>query len=289
MLGVSFLVFVFLRLLPGDPALTMAGQDATLEQLEQIREELGLTKPIPIQFLIWLQHILQGDFGNSIVTGKPNLPLLLERFAATLHIAILATILAAVLGVAAGILAAVRPYSILDNLVAVSSLLGVSVPSFWLGILLILLFGVQLNWFPSGGSGTWKHVVLPTISLGLFSVGIIARMTRATMLEVMTHDYIRTARSKGLQMPRVLLRHALRNALIPILTVIGLQFGYLLAGAVVTETVFNYPGLGRLMLLSIQSRDYTIVQGSVLIVAACFVSVNMLVEFLYVVIDPRLR
>lgn len=289
MLAVSFLVFVFLRLLPGDPALTIAGQDASLEQLEQIRETLGLNRPIPIQFSIWLENIIRGDFGNSIVTGKPNLPLLLSRFSATLHVAILATIIATLLGVTAGVIAAARPYTVLDNFVTACSLVGVSVPSFWLGIMLIMLLGVQLDWLPSGGSGTWRHVVLPSISLGAFSMGIIARMTRATMLEVMAQDFIRTARSKGLAMPKVYWRHGLRNALIPIITVVGLQFGYLLAGAVVTETVFNYPGLGRLMLLSIQSRDYTIVQGSVLIVAASFVSVNLLVEFLYMVIDPRLR
>ena len=288
-LGVSILVFLSLRLIPGDPALTIAGQDATLEQIQRVRESLGLNRPLPIQYAIWLSNIIKGDFGDSIVTGRPNLPLLMTRFSATLYLAILATIFATTLGMIAGLLAASRPYSGIDNFVTISSLVGVSIPSFWLGIILILIFGVYFGWFPSGGSGTWKHLILPSVSLGAFSMGIISRMTRATLLEVMTQDYIRTARSKGLKTSKVFLVHGLRNALIPIITVIGLQFGYLLAGAVITETVFNYPGLGRLLLLSILSRDYPIVQGSVLIIATCFVFVNMTIEMLYLLVDPRIR
>lgn len=289
LLGVSFIVSVSLRAIPGDPAIMIAGLEARPEELQLIREQLGLDKPVLVQFMNWLWGVIRGDFGNSLLTGRPVFPLLVERFWHTFQLAVIASILAIIIGVLVGVFTAWRRYSILDNVVMVLSLIGVSMPGFWLGIMLILIFAVNLRWLPAGSAGTWKHLVLPTISLAAFSLGIIARMTRGSMLEVLEQDFVRTARSKGLTETRVVLRHALANALLPVITVIGLQFGYLLAGAVITETVFNWPGIGRLIVVSIFRRDYTVVQGAVLVVATCFVLVNFAVDLMYLVVDPRIR
>ena len=289
LLGISAAVFLSVRLVPGDPALVVLGLQATAADIAAMRHKLGLDKPIPIQFGIWLSGAIRGDFGESLLSSSPVLPLLVRRYIFTLQLAFAGVTLAAVLGVASGMISAAKRHSPVDNLVMIISLAGVSTPAFWLGIMLILIFGLHFNWLPTGGSGGLRYLILPAVSLGAFSWGVIARMTRASILEVLNQDYIRTARAKGVRNIVVLIKHALKNALLPVLTVIGIQFGYLLAGAVVTESVFNWPGVGRLLVSSILQRDFPVVQGAVLVIAASFVAVNMLVDIGYAWVDPRIR
>jgi ABC-type dipeptide/oligopeptide/nickel transport system permease component len=233
--------------------------------------------------------MVRGDFGESLLSNSPVLPLLLRRYVFTLELTMAAVTLATLLGITTGVISAARRHSIVDHLVMVVSLVGVSTPAFSLGIMLILVFGLHFDWLPTGGTGGLRYLVLPAFSLGAFSWGVIARMTRASMLEVLNQEYVRTARAKGLHYSSVLLKHALKNALLPVLTVVGLQFGYLLAGAVVTESVFNWPGVGRLLVSSVLQRDFPVVQGAVLLIAANFVTVNMLVDVAYAWADPRIR
>jgi peptide/nickel transport system permease protein/oligopeptide transport system permease protein len=289
LLGVVVLVFLMVRLAPGDPAVLLAGEFATPETLEAIRARYGLDRSLPEQFLIYLEALLRGDLGESARSRRPVLEELKTYFPNTLELASAAILVAVLTGIPLGVLAALRPGSGLDLSVMVLALLGVSMPVFWFGLLAILIFSVGLGWFPVAGKGTLAHLVLPAITLGINATALLARMTRGTLLEVLSQDYIRTARAKGLAERVVIFKHALRNALIPVVTVVGLEFGTLLSGAVITETIFAWPGLGQLLVGSILARDYPVVQGAVLLVAISFVLINLLVDLLYAAIDPRVR
>jgi peptide/nickel transport system permease protein len=289
LLGVSLVSFGLLQLVPGDPALILAGEEATEEVLARIRQEYGLNRPLPVQFLSYLRHAASGDLGISIQSRQPVATLLAQRFPFTLKLACLAILVSATLGVIAGVIAATRRNSMLDLTALLGSLVGISLPIFWLGLLAILLFSVKLRWLPAGGSGTLAHLILPALVLGAASSAVIARTTRASMLEVLRQDYVRTARAKGVEERLVVYRHALKNAMIPILTVFGLEFGYNLGGAVLTETVFSLPGAGRLIVEGIFARDYPVVQGALLVVATTFVLVNLLTDIAYAFFDPRIR
>jgi peptide/nickel transport system permease protein/oligopeptide transport system permease protein len=289
LLGVVVLVFLMVRLAPGDPAVLLAGEFATPETLEAIRARYGLDRSLPEQFLIYMEALLRGDLGESARSRRPVLEELKTYFPNTLELASAAILVAVLTGIPLGVLAALRPGSGLDLSVMVLALLGVSMPVFWFGLLAILIFSVGLGWFPVAGKGTLAHLVLPALTLGINATALLARMTRGTLLEVLSQDYIRTARAKGLAERVVIFKHALRNALIPVVTVVGLEFGTLLSGAVITETIFAWPGLGQLLVGSILARDYPVVQGAVLLVAITFVLINLLVDLLYAAIDPRVR
>jgi len=288
-LGVMIIVFAMVRLAPGDAAQNLAGEFADPQTIELIRERFGLNEPQHVQFYRFVTGVLQGDLGTSTRTYRPVTADLANFFPNTIELALGAIFVALLFGIPAGILAAMRPNSAFDLTVMIGALIGVSMPVFWFGLLAILIFSVQLGWFPVAGRGTLMHLLLPAITLGLSSMAIIARMTRSSMLEVLNQDFIRTARAKGLFGSAVVMKHALRNALVPVVTVIGLQFGALLAGAVITETVFSWPGIGRLLVDSIRARDYPVVQGSVLLIAVSFIFVNLVVDLIYGFIDPRIR
>jgi ABC-type dipeptide/oligopeptide/nickel transport system permease component len=289
LIGVSIVVFAMVRLIPGDPAQIMAGQAATQEVVQSIRESLGLDQPIPVQYGYFMRNALTGDLGRSLLSGVPVSEELGQRFPRTVRLALASIIVAALIGIPAGILSATRHLSWVDSVVMVVALAGVSIPVFWLGLNLILVFSVRLQWLPAFGYETWSHLVLPSIALGTASAAIIARMTRSAMLEVLRQDYVRTARAKGLAERLVVNHHALRNALIPVVTVVGLQLGTLLSGAVLTETVFSWPGIGKLLVDSVLARDYPIIQGAVLLIAAMFVLLNVVVDATYAMLDPRIR
>jgi len=289
MLAVSVLVFAMLLIAPGDPASTLAGEDATQEDIEAIEVKFGLDKPVHIRYGIWLGRVLQGDLGRSIVTRRPVSEEIISRLPLTAELAAAALIIAIAGGMFVGIISAVYQYSIVDHAAMIISLLGVSTPSFWLGLMLIFFFSVRLRWFPIGGGGSLAALVLPAFSLGVSSAANIARMTRSSLLEVIRQDYVRTARAKGLNERTVLMRHTLKNAMIPIVTVIGLRFGYLLGGAVITETVFARPGLGRLLVDGIRARDFPAVQGTIMLLSASFVIINLLVDLTYAQLDPRIH
>jgi peptide/nickel transport system permease protein len=299
LLGVSIVVFMVLHLSPGDPAEIMLGSQATQEDLARLRLELGLTEPLHVQYLRWMSHVLRGDLGRSLWMKRPVLDEVLHRFQATLVLTGSGLLLSTLGGIALGVASAVRPHSLLDRMSAVTSLFGASMPVFWFGIVLMVVFSLWLGWLPA--SGMWApygggdlrdlaaHLVLPAVTLAAASMTIIARLTRSTMLDVLGQDYIRTARAKGLIEGRVVFRHGLKNALIPIVTVVGVQAGYLLGGAVLTETVFAWPGVGLLMVQGILARDFPIVQGCVLVIALTFVLINLAVDLLYVYLDPRIH
>ena len=289
MFAVSLIVFGILHIAPGDPATMLGGEDARPEDVAAIRANYGLDKPLYVQYAVWMGNVLRGNLGRSIVTRRPVIDEITSRLPSTVQLAVASLALAVVVGMAAGVISATRQYSALDHGVMVLALLGVSMPVFWLGLMLIMVFAVELRWLPTGGTGTIQQLVLPSITLGAASAAIIARMTRSSMLEVIRQDYIRTARAKGLIERVVLVRHALMNALIPVTTVVGIEFGYLLGGAVITETVFSRPGLGRLLVTSINSRDFPVVQGTLMLLAGSFVLVNLLVDILYAFLDPRIR
>jgi len=289
LLVVTMLIFVAMRVIPGDPAVLLAGDFATPETVTSIRAKWGLDRSLPVQYSVFLERLLRGDLGRSIVSDSPVLEEILERFRVTIVLAVAAVTVAMFIGVTAGILSATRPYSGWDYLSMGIAMLGVSTPIFWSGMLMILVFAVMLGWLPSGGVDSWQSFILPATSLGFFAAGVIARQTRSSMLEVLRHDFVRTARAKGLPELRVLGRHALSNALIPVVTVVGLEFGRLLGGAILTETVFSLPGLGSFLIVSIAKRDYPVVQGIVLWLALAFVLINMLVDVCYAVLDPRIR
>jgi peptide/nickel transport system permease protein/oligopeptide transport system permease protein len=287
--GISLLLFFMLRLLPGDPAEVLAGQMASPEDIQVIRIQLGLDRPVHEQYLLYLSRLVRLDLGRSARTQNPVIEEIWARLPNTMLLAVVAISLACVFGIPAGVISAVRPYSWVDYLVTMSALFGISIPVFWLGMMLVVVFAVILKWLPAGGTGGWEHVVLPSITLASFVVAFIARMTRSTMLETLAQDYTTTARSKGLKESVVVVKHALKNALIPIVTVVGLQFGMLLGGAVLTETVFAWPGLGRLIVDSILARDYPVIQGAILIFGLLYILVNLAVDLLYAFIDPRIR
>lgn len=289
LLGVMIIVFAMVRLAPGDPAQNLAGEFADQETIELIRERFGLNEPTHVQFYRFVVGVAQGDLGTSTRTYRPVTADLATFFPNTIELALGAIFVALLFGIPAGILASLRPNSPFDLSVMIGALIGVSMPVFWFGLLAILIFSVQLGWFPVAGRGSLMHLLLPAVTLGLSSMAIIARMTRSSMLEVLNQDFIRTARAKGLFGRGVVMKHALRNALVPVVTVVGLQFGQLLAGAVITETVFSWPGIGRLLVDSIRARDYPVVQGAVLLIAVSFIFINLVVDLVYGFIDPRIR
>lgn len=289
MIGVTLAVFLMMHLIPGDPAQIMAGENANEAQVEQMRENLGLNDPLHEQYLRYIGNAVKGDLGTSIRTNRSvTEEIFTSRFWITVQLALVGTALAVFLGLIAGIISATRKYTFADVSIMIVALLGLSMPNFWLGIMLIYGFSVTLGWFPVVGWGTWQHMVLPAITLGTGGAAIIARMTRSSMLEVVNQDYIRTAYAKGVSDKLVIYKHALRNALIPVVTVVGLQFGGLLGGAVITETVFAINGLGRLVIDSIRAHDFPMVQGTILVCAVLFVFVNFLVDITYRLINKRI-
>lgn len=287
-IGVSIAVFLMIHLIPGDPARLVAGMEATEEDIASVRNALGLNEPIYIQYFKFVGRAVAGDFGTSFRTGRAVVDEIRARYFNTLQLGLAAIFVAILFGGVTGIVSAVRKYSIFDNLSLLASLLGVSMPTFFLGLVLMLVFSVYLSWFPMAGKGGWQHLILPAITLGTPSAAVVSRMMRSSLVEVLDQDYIRTARAKGLAEFFVVNVHAIRNAMIPVVTVIGLQLGYLLGGAVVTETVFAWPGIGRLVVQSILARDFPVVQASVLILAITFVVLNLLTDLLYSVLDPRI-
>ncbi|GAA6756063.1 peptide ABC transporter permease [Thermus sp. 2.9] len=317
--GITLLVFLFLQLIPGDPAQAILGERGTPEQLAALREKLGLNRPLYVQYLTFVRNVLTGDLGTSAVSTIPVAEELKRRWPATFELALAATLVAVVLGIPVGILAAVRKNSLLDTLSMSLSLVGVSMPVFWLGLLLVYLFAVNLHWLPTGGRlstdlavdfrpitgfllldgllalkpgvflDALRHLVLPALTLGTIPLAILTRITRSAMLEVLSQDYVRTARAKGLAERQVILKHALKNAFLPVVTIIGLQFGTLLGGAILTETIFSWPGIGSYIYEGILNRDYPVVQAGVLVVATAFVLVNLLVDLSYALLDPRIQ
>lgn len=289
LLGVVTIVFISVRMLPGDPARVVAGLQATPAELAQVRHQLGLDQPLPVQYLHYLGALMQGDLGKSSVTNAPVLMEIMARLPYTAQLTILATVISTVIGIAMGVAAAARHNSWLDMGISGLSVLGISLPVYWLGLMLIIVFAVNLHLLPAGGNLDASGFVLPALTLSAFSVGLVARMTRASILDILKQDYVRTARAKGVSYMRQVLHHALRNALLPVITVIGLQFGQLLGGAVLTETVFSWPGMGRLLVSSILDRDYAVVEGIVLMFAGAFILVNLIVDLCYGLVDPRVR
>lgn len=290
LLGVSALTFLMLHLVPGDPVAAMfIGQGgAKAEQLEAVREQLGLNDPLPVQYVNYMTRILHGDLGRSIRTNEPVAQMIQRNFPPTLQLTLASMGIAIVLGILCGVVAAIKRGRIVDNLVMLIALAGVSMPSFWLGLILISIFAVGLNWFPIIGGSGWRGLALPALALGFAAAAIIARMVRSSLLEVLGENYVVTARAKGLAERRVIIRHALRNAAIPVITIVGLQFGGLLAGAVIVEQVFSRQGIGRMLVSALQSRDFPVAQGGVLFVATVYVLVNLAVDLLYGAIDPRI-
>ncbi len=288
LIGVSIIAFLILHLSPGDPAELLAGDEATQADIQMIREKFGLDQPLTTQYFRFIKGIATGEL-ISMKYEVPVMEIVGKRLKNTLILSSFAIAISVIVGIMAGILSAVHRYSWIDYVATVVALLGVSMPVFWWGLLMILLFSVNLMWLPSGGMGGFRHMIMPAIALGTASAGIIARMTRSSMLDVLQQDYITTAVAKGLRQKLVVYRHALRNALIPTVTVIGLQFGYMLAGAVLTESVFSWPGIGRLIVDSIMGRDYPVVQTALLIIALIFVLANLVVDVLYALLDPRIR
>jgi peptide/nickel transport system permease protein len=317
LLGVSLLVFLMLHSAGGDPAQTILGARADPESIAELRRELGLDRPLPVQYVAFLAGAVRGDFGRSYRSNTPVIAEIAARFPATIELAVAAMAIAVVAGVIFGTLAAVRRHSILDYVSSTVVLLGVSLPTFWLGLILIIIFGLWLRWLPISGRvdprlgadpslpfltlasllhGNWavakdalRHLILPALTLAAWPAAIVARMTRASLIESLGQDYVRTARGKGLPEQLIVVSHAARNALLPVLTVVGLEFGTLLGGAVVTETIFSWPGLGQLTVTAIGARDYQIVQGVVVLLGAVFVLLNLLVDVLYAVLDPRIH
>ena len=288
LLGVLFVVMLTIELIPGDAVALMLGEHATQEAVAKLRDYLGLDKPLLVRYLQYLGKLLTGDLGRSIQQNRPVADELAEAWPATAQLTVAALFLAAVVGVAAGIVSAVWPNSGFDALARLGSLFGLSMPVFWIGLVLIVVFSLWLPWFPVGGTGSFSNLVLPAVTLALPSIAMIARMTRSSVLEVLREDYVRTARAKGVREQWVVVKHALRNAFIPILTLVGLQAGQLMGGAVLTETVFAWPGLGRLMVKAIFARDYILLQGAVLLFALAFVVVNLVVDLSYGALDPRI-
>ena len=317
LLGVSIIVFFMVRAIPGDPAQILLGQNATQEQVQELRAKMGLDKPVIVQYGVFLKDAARGDLGDSIVTGRPVTTELLARLPATLELTAFAMFIAILVGVPVGVISAVKQYSILDKVTSVIALIGVSMPIFWLAMILIVIFGVKLELLPFPGrlssgvsipaftglvlvdsllSGNFaafwdglKHLIMPALALATIPMAIIMRMTRSSMLEVMGEDYVRTARAKGVVPWRVVFKHALRNAMLPTVTVIGLQVGLLMGGAVITETIFSWPGVGQIAYQAVYQRDYAMIQGVVLYGAVLFVLVNLIVDILYAILDPRVR
>ncbi|EDU60997.1 ABC transporter permease subunit [Providencia stuartii] len=299
LIGLTLIVFFIMALIPGDPAQALLGPWATPENVARVKQELGLDKPLYQQYFIWISNLLQGDFGRSFVLNRPVTDEVLERFSATLILGGSALLLSSVLGLLAGIISAIRQFSWSDKMITLAVLLGISMPSFWIGLLMIMLFAVQLQWFPASGMySIWQgggfgdllhHLVLPAVTLSLVATGVIARLTRTAMLEVLRLDFIRTARAKGLSERKVIFRHAFRMALVSVIPVIGIQAGFVLGSAVYIETVFQWPGLGAMLVKAVATRDLFLVQGGVLIAAAAYVFINLFADLMQALLDPRLK
>jgi ABC-type dipeptide/oligopeptide/nickel transport system permease component len=288
MLGVITIVFVLMHV-SGDPAMLLVSQDATQQDIDRIRQAYGLDQPLSIQYARFVARVARGDLGYSYRQGLPVGELIVERLRATFELALAGLAVAVLLGVPLGLIAAARHGSAMDTAAMTAALLGTSVPSFWLGLLLIIIFGVQLGWLPVSGYGTLQHLVMPAFVLGGFYAAQISRLTRTSLLEVLAQDFVRTARAKGLSGRAVLLKHVLRNSALPVLTVLGLDFGRMLGGAVVVETIFAWPGMGRLAVQAVLGRDFPVVQGAAIMGAAVFLAVNLMIDLLYGWVDPRLR
>lgn len=288
LLGVSVAVFIILHLIPGDPARMAAGPDATEQDVAQIRANYGLDQPLPVQYGIYLKKIAQGDLGDSFQTLAPVTEGIARTFPATLELTVTGMLVALVLGVPLGIYSALNPRGAADRFVTSLAVLGISIPGFFLGLVLMLVFASMLGWVPPTGRGTWRHLVLPALTLGLPYVAAFARLTRSNMLDILSEDFIRTARAKGLSWTKVTYRHAMRNASIPIVTMLGLDFGRLLGGAAIVETVFAWPGMGRYMVEAIMIRDIYVIQGTILVFALSVVAINLFVDVIYGIIDPRI-
>ena len=290
MVALTVAVFAMQALTPGDPAILLLGENASPQQIAALRSELGLDQPLAVQYLEFLKRLVtEGSLGNSIRTGRPVLVELSERLPYTLELALLAVTVSTIIGVPAGVLAAVNRGRPIDLLSMGGAILGVSIPSFWLALLMMMLLGSKLRWLPLAGVSDWRSLVMPTLTLAAPALAIKARLTRSAVLEVLHNEYVRTARAKGLAERLVLSRHVLRNALLPIVTVIGLQFGGLLGGAFITETIFSWPGVGRLAVQAVSTRDFPIIQGTVLLVACAYVMSNLVVDVAYAAFDPRVR
>ena len=287
LVGVLVVTFLLLYVAPGDPVQAMVGERADAETIARLRAELHLDDPLPLQFVRYAGGVLQGDLGRSYITQRPIVRDLIERFPATLRLAGAAMLFATMVGVSMGVYGAWRPGSWADRATALIAYAGVSFPVYWVGLLLILVFAVQLRWLPPSGSGGFSYLILPAITLGMRSIAFLSRMTRAAMQEVLRSDFVRTARAKGLGERRVVLRHALRNALLPVVTVLGLDFGSYLTGSILTETIFSWPGVGRYVLTAIEKRDLPAVQGSILFLSLVFVMVNLITDLVYAKVDPR--
>jgi peptide/nickel transport system permease protein len=287
LLGVVLVIFLIMQMVPGDPAVLLAGESASPEQVQKIREQLGLDQPIAVQYFSYLKDVVSGDLGTSVRSNRPVLEEIMVRLPVTFELAFWSIIVTVFLGLLAGIISATKQYSFSDISLMIIALLGVSLPNFWLGLMFILYLSVKIQIFPVAGWGTFMHVVLPALTLGTGGAAIVARMTRSSMLEVIRQDYIRTAKAKGVKEQIIVYKHALKNAMIPVITVVGLQFGALLGGTVLTETVFAINGLGRLIIDAIRMRDLPVVQGSILIVSVIFVFVNMLVDISYRLLNKR--
>lgn len=285
--GISMISFFFIHL-SGDPVMLMLPGDASDHEIEELREQLGFNDPLHVQYARFALNAVQGDFGESLYYHVPVMELIVERLPASLELAFSAMIFALVLAIPLGILSAVKRGSMLDMGSMFGALVGISMPHFWLGIMMMLLFSIQLGWLPTSGRGSFAHLIMPSISLGLSLMAMFARLTRSVMLEILSLDYIRTARAKGLKEQVIIYKHALKNALIPLVTVAGMQFGFLIGGTVIIETVFAWPGLGRLVIQAIFGRDYPLVQGIVFVFSIIFVGINLLVDILYVYLDPQI-
>lgn len=288
-IGVTMVVFFIMQLVPGDPAVLLAGEGATKETIAEIREQLGLNRPLYIQYFDYLMNIFKGDLGVSLKNNQPVLEEILVRLPITMELAFFSIIITIVFGMLAGIISAIKPYSLSDVGVMLVALIGISLPSFWFGLMLMYFFSVKFQILPVAGWESWKHIILPAVTLGLGGAAIVARMTRSSMLEVIRQDYVRTARAKGLREQVIIYKHALRNALIPVITVVGLQFGALLGGTVLVESIFAINGLGRMIVDSIRMRDLPMVQGGVLFASLIFVVVNLVVDIFYRVFNKRIE
>ena len=288
-IGVSFLVYFIISLTPGDPVKMMLGEEASEESIQEVRDELGLDKPIIVQYAKYISKLVRGDLGISYRSKRPVFGEIVARFPTTLKLTFWSMLIAIIIALPLGIISATKQYTLTDSICSVAALVGAAVPNFWFGLMLIIWFSLGLGWFPSGGSEGIKSMVLPSFTLGTTAAAIITRMTRSSMLEVVRQDYIRTAKAKGVNKKVVIRKHALRNALIPIVTVVGLQFGHMLGGMVLTETVFSIPGMGRLMVDSIKSKDTPMVLGCIITLATVFSLVNLCIDILYAFIDPRIK
>lgn len=286
---VTIITFSLIHLAPGDPAIMRAGEDATPEQVEMIREAMGLNEPVMLQYLNWIAGMVRGDLGNSLQDGRPVFITLIRRLPATLQLVLASFIVSIGIGVPIGILSAVRQNTFADSFARIFALLGISMPNFWVGLLLMLIFSYRLRLLPASGSGSLAHLIMPAIALGTSSAGIITRLTRSSMLEILQQDFIRTAHSKGLKKMIVIYKHALKNAMLPVITVIGVQLGARLGGSVIVESIFAYPGIGRFAYLRLLARDYPMIMGNLLIFALIFIFINLMTDVLYGFLEPRIR